>query len=135
QSFSRGIAITPCFYSVFPTNKPEFLRPSHALTMRSGAVGFQENARGRCQNRLTPGTQIHAASLDSRITYPSRRIPMRSKLAISALVVASLFGATAIASAQMQPAPGASSEGNVGPGATAGTKMKSHKMKSHKMRT
>ena len=43
---------------------------------------------------------------------------MRSKLAISALVVASLFGATVIASAQTQPAPGASSEGNVGPGAT-----------------
>ena len=43
---------------------------------------------------------------------------MRSKLAISALVVASLFGATAIASAQTQPAPGASSERNVGPGAT-----------------
>lgn len=50
---------------------------------------------------------------------------MRSKLAISALVVASLLGATAIASAQMQPAPGASSEGNVGPGST---KMKSGKM-------
>jgi hypothetical protein len=56
-----------------------------------------------------------------------RRFLMRSKLAISALVVASLFGATAIASAQTQPAPGASSEGNVGPGAT-GTKMKSGKM-------
>src|SRR3954470_6707164 len=41
---------------------------------------------------------------------------MRSKLALSALLVASLFGATAIASAQTQPAPGASSEGNVGPG-------------------
>ena len=46
---------------------------------------------------------------------------MRSKLAISALVLASLFGATAIASAQSQPAPGASSEGNVGPGATKST--------------
>jgi opacity protein-like surface antigen len=55
---------------------------------------------------------------------------MRSKLALSALVVASLLGATAIASAQtQQPAPGASSEGKVGPGAT-GTKMKSSKMKS-----
>ena len=54
---------------------------------------------------------------------------MRSKLAISALVVVSLFGATAIASAQMQPAPGASSEGNVGPGATD-SKMKSDHMKS-----
>ena len=43
---------------------------------------------------------------------------MRSKLAISALVIAALFGATAIASAQTQPSPGASSEGNVGPDAT-----------------
>jgi hypothetical protein len=42
---------------------------------------------------------------------------MRFKLAISTLVVAALFGATAIASAQTQPAPGASSEGNVGPDA------------------
>jgi hypothetical protein len=38
---------------------------------------------------------------------------MRYKLAISALLVVSLLGATAIASAQMQPAPGASSEGSV----------------------
>ena len=53
---------------------------------------------------------------------------MRSKLALSALVAASLLGATAIASAQTQPAPGASSEGTVAPGAT-GTK-KSSKMKS-----
>lgn len=59
---------------------------------------------------------------------------MRSKLAISAIVVASLLGTTAIASAQMQPAPGASSEGNVGPDAT-GTKLKSGKtMKSSKMK-
>ena len=42
---------------------------------------------------------------------------MRPKLAISAVVVASLFGATTIASTQTQPAPGASSSGNVGPGA------------------
>jgi hypothetical protein len=60
---------------------------------------------------------------------------MRSKLALSALVVASMLGATAIASAQTQPAPGASSEGNVGPGATD-TKMKSGKMmKSSKMKS
>lgn len=52
---------------------------------------------------------------------------MRSKLAISALVVASLFGSTHIASAQSQPAPGASSEGNVGPGATSGKKTKHEK--------
>jgi hypothetical protein len=47
---------------------------------------------------------------------------MRSKLSISALVVASLFGSTLIASAQSQPAPGASSEGNAGPGSTSGEK-------------
>ena len=59
---------------------------------------------------------------------------MRSKLAISALVVASLFGATAIVSAQTQPAPGASSEGNVGPGAT-NPKMQSGKMKTTRMKS
>ena len=52
---------------------------------------------------------------------------MRSKLAISALVVTSLFGSTLIASAQNQTAPGASSEGNVGPGATSGKKTKHEK--------
>jgi hypothetical protein len=52
---------------------------------------------------------------------------MRSKLAISALVVTSLFGSTLIASAQNQPAPGASSEGHVGPGATSGKKTKHEK--------
>ena len=52
---------------------------------------------------------------------------MRSKLAISALVVTSLFGSTLIASAQNQPAPGASSEGHVGPGATSGKKAKHEK--------
>jgi hypothetical protein len=43
---------------------------------------------------------------------------MRSKLAISALVVTSLFGSTLIASAQNQTAPGASNQGTVSPGAT-----------------
>src|ERR1700712_3922387 len=43
---------------------------------------------------------------------------MRSKLAFSALVVASLVGSTFAASAQSQPSSGASSQGNVGPGAT-----------------
>jgi hypothetical protein len=52
---------------------------------------------------------------------------MRSKLAFSALVVASLFGSTLIASAQSQPAPGASSEGSVGPGAISGKKTKHEK--------
>jgi hypothetical protein len=49
-------------------------------------------------------------------------IPMRSKLAISTLLVASLFGSTLIASAQTQTAPGASSQGTVSPGATSGKK-------------
>jgi hypothetical protein len=44
-----------------------------------------------------------------------------------ALVVTSLFGSTLIASAQSQPAPGASSEGDVGPGATSGKKTKHEK--------
>ena len=48
---------------------------------------------------------------------------MRSKLALSALVIASLLGATTVVSAQTQPAPAASSEGP----ATA------HHMKSGKM--
>ena len=52
---------------------------------------------------------------------------MRSKLAIPALVVASLFGSTLIASAQTQTAPGASSEGTVNPGATSGKKMQHDK--------
>ena len=52
---------------------------------------------------------------------------MRSKLAISALVVTSLFGSTLIAYAQNQPAPGASNEGTVTPGATSGKKTKHEK--------
>jgi hypothetical protein len=52
---------------------------------------------------------------------------MRSKLAISALVATSLFGATLIASAQSQPAPGTSNDGTVSPGATSGKKMQREK--------
>ena len=48
---------------------------------------------------------------------------MRCKPPISALVAAALFGATAMASAQMQPAPGASSQNKVEPDAiTSNTK-------------
>jgi opacity protein-like surface antigen len=57
---------------------------------------------------------------------------MRSKLALSALVIASLFGATAIASAQTQSTTGASSEGNVGPDTS---KMKSTNTKPDKMKS
>ena len=53
---------------------------------------------------------------------------MRSKPAIiSALVVASLFGSTLVASAQSQTAPGASNEGTVSPGAASGKKMQQGK--------
>jgi uncharacterized low-complexity protein len=60
---------------------------------------------------------------------------MRSRLAISALVVAALFGVTAVASAQMQPAPGASNgskaatdvtKSNTTPGTTTGSAIKPH---------
>ena len=61
---------------------------------------------------------------------------MPTKVALLALVIATLFAATTIApvQAQQQPAPGASSEGNVGPDAT-GSKMKSSKMKSSKAKS
>ena len=72
------------------------------------------------------GTQSPAQGLDS-IPRNLGGLLMRSKLAIPALVVASLFGSTLIASAQSQPTPGASSEGNVGPGATSGKKTKHEK--------
>jgi hypothetical protein len=61
-----------------------------------------------------------------------QEIFMRSRLAISTLVITSLLGATTLASAQMQPAPGASSEDNATPGAT---KMKTGKVKSSKMKS
>ena len=62
---------------------------------------------------------------------------MRCKLAVSALVVAASFGATAIASAQMHPATGASSEGtgtdatksNMKPGTTTGSATKPRTIK------
>jgi hypothetical protein len=52
---------------------------------------------------------------------------MRSKLAISTLVVASLFGSTLMASAQTQTAPGASSSGTVSPGAASAKKTQQDK--------
>jgi hypothetical protein len=60
---------------------------------------------------------------------------MRSKLAISTLVAAAWFGAMAVASAQMQPAPGASNEAkaaadatnsNKTPGMTTGSAIRPH---------
>lgn len=43
---------------------------------------------------------------------------MRMNMKLTTLAAAALLGSTLIASAQMQPAPGASSSGNVGPGTT-----------------
>jgi hypothetical protein len=64
-------------------------------------------------------------------------ILMRTKLALSALVIAALFGATTIAPAQtqQQPAPGASSESTVGANTTHHSKMKYSKMKSSKAKS
>jgi hypothetical protein len=73
-----------------------------------------------CRNGIAcPGFGVFS------VTYGD--LLMRSKLAIPALVVASLFGSTLIASAQTQTAPGASSEGTVNPGATSGKKMQHDK--------
>jgi hypothetical protein len=58
---------------------------------------------------------------------------MHSKFALSALIIASLLGATAVASAQTQPAPGPSTESNMAPRATH--KMKSGHMKTSKMKS
>ena len=51
---------------------------------------------------------------------------MRSRLGFSVLVVASLFGATAIASAQTEPAAGVSRESNA-----MASMRHHHRMKSH----
>jgi hypothetical protein len=64
------------------------------------------------------------------ILQPTETSPMRSKfakLAISAVVVTSLFGSTLIASAQNQTAPSASNDGSVSPGATSGKKTQHEK--------
>jgi hypothetical protein len=63
--------------------------------------------------------------LSDRVTNGD--ILMRSKLAISTLVVASLFGSTLIASAQTQTAPGASGQGTMSPGATSSKKAQHEK--------
>jgi hypothetical protein len=75
------------------------------------------------------------ASSHCLIIIPKEEIAMRSRLAISALMVAALFGATTIESAQTEPAPGASSDGKAGadatksnmkPGTTTGSATKPH---------
>ena len=48
---------------------------------------------------------------------------MRSTTKLTAITAAALLGSTVLAAAQTQPAPGASSSGNVGPGATTNAPM------------
>jgi hypothetical protein len=130
----RGLLITSTNTAYSPIGKCTIgraLRKSYVLKVtdvwkndgrpRRAIFGIR-NLRNIChgpeQNRM-PEVWVHPNQLGSLL--------MRSKLAISALVLASLFGSTLIASAQSQPAPGASSEGNVGPGATSGKKTKHEK--------
>jgi hypothetical protein len=116
--FSKAGGLEPCAINAIPP------------------LGFHSGPGLPCLKiRTASGTQIRVASSDSRIFHPER-IPMRSRLAISALVLAAMLGATAIASAQTQPAAGASSEGTVTPGATTThSKMKSGKTKISKMKS
>jgi hypothetical protein len=74
----------------------------------------------------------------TRAPQAKEEIAMRCKLALSALAVAALFGATAIASAQMQPAASGSSDGTAGkvgtspnmkPGTTTGSATRTHTIK------
>jgi hypothetical protein len=84
---------------------------------------FRDMKFAQCSPRA--GTKSHARIWSDRVTNGD--FPMRSKLAISALVVASLFGSTLIASAQTQTAPSASSAGTVSPGAASGKKTQHEK--------
>jgi hypothetical protein len=132
--------ILPTFQIVFfgHRNRTSFYRPRRFL-MPVNAIagpGFRSARPNPCENpAFGPEPKSRLQVLTPASLIQSRRFLMRSKLAISALMVASMLGATAIASAQTQPAPGASSEGNVGPGATPQSKMKSGKTKTSKMKS
>jgi hypothetical protein len=91
--------------------------------LRSDHQEFLKMKFAQCLPRA--GTESPARGLE--LFYNLGSLLMRSKLAISALVVTSLFGSTLIASAQNQTAPGASSEGNVSPHATSGKKTQHEK--------
>jgi hypothetical protein len=79
-----------------------------------------------CAMLVTQRNQVACRGLEG-FCNPTETFLMRSKLAISALVVTSLFGSTLIASAQSQPAPGMSNDGTVSPGATSGKKTQREK--------
>jgi hypothetical protein len=115
---------------------------SHPVRADGVDLSALEHAQIISRKRIPPAARVEPKCVSLVLTPAPPRskrdqkeeIPMRYKLVISALTVAAWFGTTAISSAQVQPAPGASSEGNVGPGATD-TKMKSGKMKSSKMKS
>jgi hypothetical protein len=99
-------------------------------TRRGDALSRRQSRDFVPKTAVRPEPRSALASSHSRITGPKEEIAMRAKLAISALVVAAMFGATATAWAQNQPAPAASSEGKVGadaaksnmkPGVTTGS--------------
>jgi hypothetical protein len=102
------------------------LRKSRVLNVTdvwrsAGAITKRFFERSDLHNVASFKTQSSAKSLGSTLLLRETFF-MRSKLLISALVVTSLFGSTLIASAQNQPAPGASNEGTISPGATPGKK-------------
>src|SRR3984957_5025676 len=79
-----------------------------------------------CAMLVTQRNQVACRGLEGSCN-PMETFLMRSQLAISALVVTSLFGSTLIASAQTQPAPGMSNNGTVSPGASSGKKTQHEK--------
>lgn len=86
---------------------------------------FRKIKFSQCLSRT--GTKSLAEVWTGLVTLYGETFLMRSKLAISALVVTSLFGSTLIASAQTQTAPGAAGAGSVSPGATSGKKTQHEK--------
>jgi hypothetical protein len=114
--------------------------PVHANGVDLSAL---ECAQMISRKRIPPAARVERKSASQVLTPASPRskrdqkeeIPMRYKLVISALTVAAWFGTTAISSAQVQPAPGASSERNAAsdatksnkqPGMTTGSVTKAH---------
>src|ERR1700678_2022330 len=89
------------FGKVLDKNHETFFRKNKICTMSPASK----------RNRLPKGSDPHR--------YLGETFFMRSnKVAISALVITSLFGSTLVASAQSQPAPGATNDGTISPGAT-----------------
>ena len=122
-----------------PTSVPRamtmIVRKTLAHAQQAGiAVSFERRFSVSPSRRHFPNIRrrptigfAQSASNRSASCNPTETFLMRSKLAISAFVVASLFGSTLIASAQNQTAPGASSAGTVTPGATRGMKTQQEK--------